>query len=69
MFEQAVRAATLIRYACRDGGLFYSYGVAPNRNTLETLFHYSHQQGLASREMKVEELFERASLSFSEPAA
>jgi 4,5-dihydroxyphthalate decarboxylase len=51
------------------GDNFYSYGVAPNRKTLETLFRYSHEQGLASRELKVEELFEPASLSFSEPAA
>ena len=51
------------------GDNFYSYGLASNRKTLETLFRYSHQQGLASRELKIEELFEPASLSFSEPAA
>jgi 4,5-dihydroxyphthalate decarboxylase len=48
------------------GDDFYSYGIGPNRKTLETLFRYSHQQGLSSRELKVEELFEPTSLGFSE---
>jgi 4,5-dihydroxyphthalate decarboxylase len=48
------------------GDNFYSYGIAPNRKTLEALFQYSHQQGLASRELTIEELFEPSSLKFSE---
>jgi len=51
------------------GDNFYSYGMGPNRKTLETFFRYSHRQGFTPRELKVEELFEPASLSFSEPAA
>jgi 4,5-dihydroxyphthalate decarboxylase len=50
------------------GDNFYSYGIKPNRKTLEALFRYSHQQGLSSRELAVEELFDPASLEFSESA-
>ena len=40
------------------GQNFYSYGMEPNnRKTLDALFRYSHQQGLASRQLTVEELF------------
>ena len=40
------------------GQNFYSYGMEPkNRKTLETLFRYSHEQGLASRQLSIEELF------------
>ncbi len=48
------------------GDNFYSYGIGPNRKTLETLFRYSYQQGLSSRELTVEELFVPASLLFQE---
>jgi 4,5-dihydroxyphthalate decarboxylase len=44
------------------GKNFYSYGIAPNRKALETLCRYSHAQGLASRELTIEELFEPSSL-------
>ena len=37
------------------GENYYSYGIAPNRKTLETLFRYSHQQGLSSRNLTIEE--------------
>jgi 4,5-dihydroxyphthalate decarboxylase len=50
------------------GDNFYSYGIKPNRKTLEALFRYSHQQGLSSRELAVEELFDPVSLEFSESA-
>ncbi|HKA45165.1 MAG TPA: PhnD/SsuA/transferrin family substrate-binding protein [Burkholderiales bacterium] len=33
------------------------HGIAANRKTLERAAHYSHQQGLTSRTMKLEELF------------
>jgi 4,5-dihydroxyphthalate decarboxylase len=51
------------------GENFYSYGIAPNRKTLEALFRYSHQQGLSSRELTIEELFDPVSLEFAESAA
>ena len=48
------------------GENFWPYGVEPNRKALETLFRYSHEQGLASRELTVEEVFHPASLGFGE---
>ena len=48
------------------GDNYYSYGIETNRKTLEALFRYSHQQGLCSRELTIEELFEPASLEFTE---
>ena len=49
------------------GDNFYSYGIGPNRKTLETLFRYSYQQGLSGRELTVEELFVPSSLPWLEP--
>ncbi len=51
------------------GDNYYSYGIEPNRKTLQALFRYSHQQGLCSRELTVEELFVPASLKLTEPQA
>ena len=49
------------------GANFYSYGLDDaNRKVLETLFRYSHEQGLASRRLTVEEVFHPASLEFRE---
>ena len=48
------------------GDNYYSYGIGPNRKTLEALFCYSQQQGLCSRELTVEELFVPASLDLLE---
>jgi len=39
------------------GDNYYSYGIEPNRKTLEALFRYSHQQRLCSRVLTVEEIF------------
>ena len=50
------------------GNNFYSYGIEPNVKTLEALFRYSHQQGLCSRVLTVEELFEPTSLELVESA-
>ena len=50
------------------GENYYSYGIAPNRETLKTLFRYSYQQGLSSRELTIEELFHPVSLEFAESA-
>jgi len=36
---------------------FWSYGVAPNRRTLETFLRHHHAQGLSPRPVAVEELF------------
>ena len=48
------------------GDNYYSYGMKPNRKTLETLFRYSHQQGLAKRKLKIEELFHSSTLELQE---
>jgi len=39
---------------------YWSYGVAPNRNTLETFLRHHHSQGLSPRLVKVEEMFHPA---------
>jgi 4,5-dihydroxyphthalate decarboxylase len=49
------------------GDNYWPYGIAPNRKTLEALFRYSYEQGMASRELTVEELFHPATLEFVEP--
>ncbi len=36
---------------------FWSYGVAPNRHTLEAFLAHHHRQGLSSRQVTVDELF------------
>jgi 4,5-dihydroxyphthalate decarboxylase len=51
------------------GENYWPYGIAPNRSALETLFRYSHRQGLASRELTIEELFHPSTLEFSEQVA
>ena len=49
------------------GDNFYSYGMDdPNRKALEALFRYSFEQGLTSRELTVEELFDPSTLTFLE---
>ena len=48
------------------GDNYWPYGVGPNRTALEALFRYSHQQGLASRELTIEELFHPATLELAE---
>lgn len=51
------------------GDNFYSYGIEANRETLEALFRYSHEQGLSSRKLTVEELFDLLSFKLAEPPA
>ena len=41
----------------------FPYGVKANRKMLETLIDFSHQQGLISRKLKVEELFAESTLN------
>jgi len=48
------------------GKNFFPYGIDVNRKTLETLFRYSFEQGLASRQLKIEELFEKSTLRLTE---
>lgn len=48
------------------GENFFPYGIAPNRKTLDTLFRYSYEQGLASRQLTIEELFEPSTLDLLE---
>jgi 4,5-dihydroxyphthalate decarboxylase len=51
------------------GDNFYSYGIEANRKTLEALFRYSYQQGLSSRELTVEELFDPLTFELAESSA
>ncbi len=44
------------------GADFWSYGVAPNRKTLETFFRHHHSQGLSSRLVTPENLFHPSTL-------
>lgn len=48
------------------GENYFSYGIKPNRRTLEALFRYSHEQGLCSRKLKIEEIFASDSLDLVE---
>lgn len=48
------------------GTNFYSYGIAPNRKTLNTLFRYSFDQGLAKQRLTIEQLFHADALAFEE---
>jgi 4,5-dihydroxyphthalate decarboxylase len=36
---------------------FWHYGIESNRHVIQALVKYSHEQGLAARELPVEELF------------
>ena len=47
------------------GDDFYSYGIKNNRKALEALFRYSYEQGLASKELTVEELFAASSIKLT----
>lgn len=48
------------------GDNFWPYGIAPNRKTLEALFQYSHEQGMARRKLTIEELFHPSTLKLIE---
>jgi 4,5-dihydroxyphthalate decarboxylase len=48
------------------GDNYWSYGIEPNRKALDALFQYSHEQGLASRRLTIEELFHPTTLEFVE---
>lgn len=48
------------------GDNFWPYGIEENRKALETLFRYSHQQGLSNRQLTDDELFQPGSLHLRE---
>ncbi len=48
------------------GDNFWPYGIEPNRKAIDTLCRYSHDQGLASRQLKIEELFHASSMDLAE---
>jgi 4,5-dihydroxyphthalate decarboxylase len=48
------------------GDNFWPYGIDANRKALETLFQYSYEQGLASRKLKIEDLFHPSTLDLKE---
>jgi len=48
------------------GDNYFSYGIEPNRKTLEALFRYSYEQGLCSRKLTIEEIFAPGSLGLLE---
>jgi len=39
------------------GNDFWSYGVSPNRRTIEAFLHHHHSQGLSARKVEIAELF------------
>ncbi|MBK1792296.1 ABC transporter substrate-binding protein [Persicirhabdus sediminis] len=48
------------------GENWWPYGIEPNKKTLNALFQYSHEQGLAKHKLEIDQLFHPASLSLSE---
>ena len=48
------------------GKNFWPYGIEPNRKTLEALFQYSYEQGMAMRKLTIEELFHPSTLKLIE---
>jgi 4,5-dihydroxyphthalate decarboxylase len=48
------------------GNNFWTYGIESNRAALDALFRYSHEQGLASRQFEIEELFHPSGLELAE---
>jgi len=48
------------------GDNYFSYGIEPNRKTLESLFRYSYEQGLCSKHLKIEDVFLPSSLGLTE---
>ena len=50
------------------GDNFWPYGIGPNRKTLDALFQYSYEQGLASKRLSIEDLFHPSTLQLVEDA-
>lgn len=51
------------------GENYWPYAIEPNRKALEALLQYSHEQGLAQRKLKIEELFHPSTLELTEDTA
>lgn len=51
------------------GDNYWPYGIEPNLKTLNALLQYSHEQGLAKRKLKIEELFHASTLDLREVPA
>jgi len=48
------------------GDNFWPYGIPSSRKTLEAIFQYSHEQGLAKKRLTIEELFHPDTLELAE---
>jgi 4,5-dihydroxyphthalate decarboxylase len=48
------------------GENFWPYGIEANRKSLEALFEYSYEQGLANKRLEIEELFHPSTLELEE---
>ena len=48
------------------GNNYWPYGIKPNRKAIETLCRYSYKQDLASRQLKIEELFHESTMLIEE---
>ena len=48
------------------GNNFFPYGIEANRQALDALFRYSHEQGLANRRLEIQELFVPSTLALAE---
>lgn len=48
------------------GENFWPYGVEANRKALETLFQYSHEQGLSRKKLDIEDVFHPSTLNFTD---
>jgi 4,5-dihydroxyphthalate decarboxylase len=51
------------------GDNYWPYAVEPNRKALEALLQYSHEQRLAKRKLKIEQLFHPSTLQLTEQTA
>ena len=51
------------------GDNYWPYAIEPNRKALNALIQYSHEQGLAKRTLKIEELFHPSTLELKEATA
>jgi 4,5-dihydroxyphthalate decarboxylase len=51
------------------GDNYWPYGITPNHKTLESLFQYAHEQGLAKRRLTVEDIFHPSAMLLEEEPA
>jgi 4,5-dihydroxyphthalate decarboxylase len=51
------------------GDNYWPYGIEPNRKALNALIQYSHEQGLAQRKVRIEDLFHASTLALKEGPA